>query len=357
MADSLALEYLHEKQPISDSHILAVLSQWKFRPNKARLNVIPAGSEFVYSDTLGLVCDRRGVVCVDAATRKYPLVDPKRTYLVSSSLRPLCANVQRSVKFGLGPLRLYSSIARYPNVFRLLCAWLKCRRPASLLMDFPFTSISVNHNYAAKIHRDGHNAGVSLTRCFGDFERGGELTYWPDDDGRKLLEDLRENRSVTVDTRNNFTLFDGRRAHRVAAFTGGDRYSLVFFSVQSWATGPRDELPEGTTYPTDDSLRYFNRLVAPARGDAGSILAAFGLKPRPQILCWPRVNIDHLAATALRGIAAYTTRKKAKALRAVSRCFAQALLGGKKTRAKTRQRRSLDKKSIMFDLCTVTANS
>ena len=67
-----------------------------------------------------------------------------------------------------------------------------------------------------------------MTRCFGDFERGGELTYWPDDDGRKLLEDLRENRSVTVDTRNNFTLFDGRRAHRVAAFTGGDRYSLVF---------------------------------------------------------------------------------------------------------------------------------
>ena len=91
MADSLALEYLHEKQPISDSHILAVLSQWKFRPNKARLNVIPAGSEFVYSDTLGLVCDRRGVVCVDAATRKYPLVDPKSPYLVSSSLPPLCA--------------------------------------------------------------------------------------------------------------------------------------------------------------------------------------------------------------------------------------------------------------------------
>ena len=88
MADSLALEYLHEKQPISDSHILAVLSQWKFRPNKARLNVIPAGSEFVYSDTLGLVCDRRGVVCVDAATRKYTLVDPKSPYLVSSSPPP-----------------------------------------------------------------------------------------------------------------------------------------------------------------------------------------------------------------------------------------------------------------------------
>ena len=183
-----------------------------------------------------------------------------------------------------------------------------------------------------------------MTRCFGDFERGGQLTYWPNDDGRKLLEHLRENRSVTVDTRRNFTLFDGRRAHRVAAFTGGDRYSLVFFSVQSWATGPRDELPEGTTYPTDDSLRYFNRLVAPARGDAGSILAAFGRKPRPQILCWPRVNIDHLAATALRRIAAYTTRKKAKALRAVSRCFAQALLGGKKTKTKTRKCRSLGKK-------------
>ena len=159
-----------------------------------------------------------------------------------------------------------------------------------------------------------------------------------------LLKHLREKNSVTVDTRNNFTLFDGRRAHRVETFTGGDRYSLVFFSVHSWAAGPRDELPEGVIYPTEASLRYFSRLLAPARGDAGSILAAFGRQPEPQILCWPRVNIDHLPASALRGIAAYTMRKTAKALRAVSRCFASALLGKKKTKTKTRKRRPLENK-------------
>ena len=78
-----------------------------------------------------------------------------------------------------------------------------------------------------------------------------------------------------VDTRSNYTLFDGRRAHRVEQFQGGDRYSLVFFSVAGWARGPRHALPEGVVYPTDQSLRYFSNLIAPARGNAGSILAAF----------------------------------------------------------------------------------
>ena len=39
--------------------------------------------------------------------------------------------------------------------------------------DFPFTSISLNYNYAAKLHRDGNNAGPSLTRSLGVFNGGG----------------------------------------------------------------------------------------------------------------------------------------------------------------------------------------
>ena len=107
-----------------------------------------------------------------------------------------------------------------------------------------------------------------MTRSLGDFTSS-YLTYWPNDDGRGLLEHLRERSSVTADTRNNFTLFDGRRAHRVEAFTGGDRYSLVFFNVHAWPKGPRDELPDCVVYPTEASLRYFDRMIAPARGDAG----------------------------------------------------------------------------------------
>ena len=168
-ADKQAAEYLRAGQPITDTDVLAVLSQWRFRPNRTRQNVRPDGAEFVYSDTLGLVCDRRGAITVDAATRKWP------------------------------------------NVFRMLAVWLKQRRPSALSMDFPLTSISVNKNYAARLHRDGHNAGVSMTRALGPFEKG-ELVYWPNDDGRTPLEQLRERDAVVVDTRNNFTLFDGRRA-------------------------------------------------------------------------------------------------------------------------------------------------
>ena len=123
--------------------------------------------------------------------------------------------------------------------------------------------------------------------------------------------------------------------------------------MHSWAAGPRDELPEGVTYPTEASLRYFSRLIALARGDASSILAAFGRQPIPQILCWPRVNIDHLPPSALRGIAAYTTRKTAKALRAVSRCFASALLGKKKTKTRARKRRPMENREP--PLCVIDA--
>ena len=66
-----------------------------------------------------------------------------------------------------------------------------------------------------------------MTRALGDFV-GGQLTYWPNDDGRTPLEELREKDASVVDTRSNYTLFDGRRAHRVEQFESGERYSLVF---------------------------------------------------------------------------------------------------------------------------------
>ena len=117
-AHGKAAEILSSGRPISDADVLAVLSLWRFRKNTSRLNVLPRGTDFVSSDTLGLVCDRKGNVLVDSGTRKWP------------------------------------------SVLRLLATWLKDRKPAALEMDFPFTSISVNHNYSARLHRDGHNAGV-----------------------------------------------------------------------------------------------------------------------------------------------------------------------------------------------------
>ena len=135
-ADTLATELLHSGKLLSDADVLSVLSRWAFQKNKNRQNVIPDGSEFVYSDTLGLTKDRRGNIAVDAYTRDRP------------------------------------------GVFTFLCEWLKQRKPTELVLDFPFTSISLNYNYAAKLHRDGNNAGPSLSRSLGAFT-GGALSYWP----------------------------------------------------------------------------------------------------------------------------------------------------------------------------------
>ena len=112
-ADALATQLLAARRLLSDADVLAVLSRWTFRPNKNRQNVLPEGAAFVYSDTLGLTRDRRGNVAVDAYSRQRP------------------------------------------NVFRFLAEWIRQRRPAELAIDFPFTSISLNYNYAARLHRDG----------------------------------------------------------------------------------------------------------------------------------------------------------------------------------------------------------
>ena len=58
-----------------------------------------------------------------------------------------------------------------------------------LCCSFPFTSISVNYNYAARAHRDSGNVGQSLTKAFGNF-RGGALNYWAQDEGSLSLEEL-----------------------------------------------------------------------------------------------------------------------------------------------------------------------
>ena len=100
-ANKLAADLLRSGQPISDADVFSVLSLWRFRKNNARLNVLPRGCDFVHSDTLGLVCDRKGQVLVDSGTRKWP------------------------------------------SVLRILAQWLRHRRPANLEMDFPFTSTGV----------------------------------------------------------------------------------------------------------------------------------------------------------------------------------------------------------------------
>ena len=180
-ADKLAAERLESCRALTDQDVLDVLRQWYFKPNKTRVNVLPVGTTFVHSDTLGVVRSRTGHVVPSAPTMKHL------------------------------------------NFLRLLARWLSEQQHFDA--PFPWTSINVNFGYATRRHRDNGNLGVSITKAFGEFT-GGLLLYWPDDDGTAPLHELSPKQSICVDTKRQMALFDGHRAHEVTPFTG-ERYSLV----------------------------------------------------------------------------------------------------------------------------------
>ena len=61
-------------------------------------------------------------------------------------------------------LMLSKPTSAYPSFMKMLTKWLQDLRPAVMEQPFPFTSISLNFNYNAKLHRDGNNTGPSMTR-------------------------------------------------------------------------------------------------------------------------------------------------------------------------------------------------
>ena len=175
-ANLAAIEKLN-KVRINNDDVTDVLDRWSFSQNTRRINVIPCGATAVQSDTLGLVRTRTGKVVPTAMTK------------------------------------------RYHEVFHLLCRWQKEHQPPCFAFLFPCTSISINRGYAAKKHRDSYNVGPSMTMAFGAFT-GGELLYWPNDDGSNCLEDLSVAGATAYESKRQMVLFDGKRCHAVTRFQG-----------------------------------------------------------------------------------------------------------------------------------------
>ena len=223
-ANELAEVELASADLVTDRSLLRVLRAWLFTPNVNRANVMPRDASFVLSDTLGLVSTRQGVVVVSRLTKLYPAV------------------------------------------FELMAAWVAGAWPSS--PRFVWSSISVNFNYAARIHRDALNVGPSLTRAFGDF-KGGELKYWGQDDGCLSLEELRTCPSTVLSTGSALCLFDGRRAHEVELFSG-ERYSLVFFCTGALSRARQDALSFvrlcGAHLPTSAARCQSGQYLCPAKG-------------------------------------------------------------------------------------------
>ena len=80
--------------------------------------------------------------------------------------------------------------------------------------DFRYTSIQLNQNYQTAAHKDKGNRGTSLILGFGDYE-GGDL----------IIEDQPVSIHYTP------VLFDGSRLTHSTAPYSGNRFSIVFFTV------------------------------------------------------------------------------------------------------------------------------
>ena len=209
---------------ITDDDLLSVFRQWAFKRNDVRVNVIPEGQRWVFSDTLGLLRDRCG---------KYLLAAP----------------------------------SRYQEVCRVLNRWMKDNASCT----FCCTSISLNKAYAARLHRDSNNCGPSICRAIGHFT-GGRLGYFADDDSAIELEALQSRyaqQAVYLDVKADFQVFNGNCAHYVEPFEG-ERLSFVFFCVSNyWRAAPSvlAQLRErGFALPTDEWMSHAESLLPQPRG-------------------------------------------------------------------------------------------
>mmetsp|Transcript_26688 Transcript_26688/g.53382 ORF Transcript_26688/g.53382 Transcript_26688/m.53382 type:complete len:496 (+) Transcript_26688:44-1531(+) len=209
------------KRKVKEDDVLKVLQAWAFARNPNRQNVMPKGQEWVWSDTLGLIRDRVGDIHITLPTKTYP------------------------------------------EVAQLFNQYLLDRLPQGL-ESFKWTSLNVNCNYAAKLHRDGNNFGPSFIKAFGDFT-GGRLKYWPEDDRQvDKLDKLKESQAVEIDLKNNLALFSGNCAHAVGNFTG-ERYSIVYFTVGCYALAPKEckdalqAMGMQVPSPNEDPFKFLRR--------------------------------------------------------------------------------------------------
>jgi len=214
-----------EGRKVTSEDVLSVLQLWRWRENTTRLNVMPEGVTSVHSDNMGLLKARDGRYMLTKETEEYP------------------------------------------NVVHVFSQWLKDNQPKHGF-NFPFTSISVNASYGAKLHRDRNNFGPSMIGAFGEFT-GGKLEIWPEDDQSCKLEELRQEDKIVLDVHNKALVFDGNRAHAVQTFEG-ERYSLVFFTAAKYWKTPQEVQEQlvaaGVNFPSEKTAGEARKILPPPKG-------------------------------------------------------------------------------------------
>jgi len=225
---------------ITDEEVLRVLRLWAIKRNRGRRNTMPTGMSWVHCEVVGLNSTRGNF-----ATRH---------------------------------------TREYPKVMTLLVQWLKdngAQGENGHIEDVPFTSIIINSAYAARRHRDCRNTGPTVVKAFGEFEDGGKLRYWKDDDTATGIEILEGVDPVELDVRSKARLIDGKRSHEVSSFTG-ERFSLVYFTSEGYDKVTDDVKEQlvsvGFPFPDSEQLASAREHLPTAKGYG---LAA-GLGHRPQ---------------------------------------------------------------------------
>ena len=106
---------------------------------------------------------------------------------------------------------------------------------------FAYTHIAVTKNFDGSPHTDNLDTSYQYTISLGDFTLGGQLCV------EQPSEENGIDRIVeVVDTHDKIACCDGRYVHWVRGHGGGDRYSLVFFTLD----------PDVATAP-DGAVRMF----------------------------------------------------------------------------------------------------
>ena len=133
-----------------------------------------------------------------------------------------------------------NSAADFYAPLRALCAALMAFAEPS----FYYSSIAVTKNFVASPHIDERDRTHQFAMSLGDFE-GGELCVDEEDceaEGGTGVQvaatSSGEHVVAVVNTRNRVAKVDGRHIHWVRSFTGGDRYSLIFFDTSDRAPTP-----------------------------------------------------------------------------------------------------------------------
>lgn len=186
-----ALAGLKKGEFPSDAIVLKALRLWGFDKSTSRQNVLPKGHEWVHSDTLGIIENRSD-----------------HQLIVSSPCKG------------------------HEYFVNLLSAWARKRSPNGAL---PFTTISLNKNYAGRLHRDSGNIGPSVGVAAGPYTGGG-LRFWAGDSEKgkrsSCVEQVRKEKNLLLNIKKGI-VFDGNCAHEVEPFKG-ERYSLIFFTIKKY---------------------------------------------------------------------------------------------------------------------------